>query len=138
MFWYPQALFTAEQTCRRICCSTTYFFKLVRFRQNLLYMLQYLMFMHFSKTSNRVFNRRGTQRHSKWRQICVLSSHIDPIGDQNAVQYPRIFVNILRIIGISGCAVSWKCCLVSLLQTSIPYHRFKQSVSRSLPSHRPA
>ena len=55
MNWYPQALFTAEQVCRR------------RFL--------------FLKTPN----RRGTKNHFRNWSIFVLSFHIDPIGDRNDV-----------------------------------------------------
>ena len=47
-------------------------------------------------------NRRVTNRQSRWRLNFVLSSHIDPIGEQNNVQYMSIFVNMWFIFGISG------------------------------------
>ena len=37
------------------------------------------------------------QRHSKWQQICVLNSHLDPIRDQNDVQYLLKLGDILQI-----------------------------------------
>ena len=46
-------------------------------------------------------NRRGTQFHSKWRLIFVLSSHIDLIGDSN-VKCLSIFVHILSMFGPLG------------------------------------
>ena len=51
-----------------------------------------------SKTSN----RRGTQFHTEKGSNLILSCHLDPIGDQNDVQYLSIFATILFIIGISG------------------------------------
>ena len=45
----------------------------------------------FSKTPN----RRGTQSCAEKLSNLVLSSHLDPIGEQNDVQYLSIFLSIL-------------------------------------------
>ena len=37
----------------------------------------------------------------KWSSL-VLGFHLDLIGDQNDVQYLKVFVNILFIFGASG------------------------------------
>ena len=57
------------------------------------FLLYFPCFYRFLKTPN----RRGTQNHFRNWSIFVLSSHIDPIGEQNDVQYLSIFYNILNI-----------------------------------------
>ena len=53
-------------------------------------------FYPFMKTPN----RRGTQRTKNGGWDFVLSSHLDPIGDQNDVQYLSRYCMILCILGV--------------------------------------
>ena len=50
-------------------------------------------------------NRYGTHFFDKL-SICVLNSHLDPIGGQHDVRYLSMFVNILYMFGISGTGAS--------------------------------
>ena len=97
MYWYPKALFTAEQACRRffVVEQQRTFFQTCPFFTKICISTNIYCICSFLKT----LNRRGTQIHSKWRLNFVLSSHIDPIGNQNDVQYLSIFVHILCIFG---------------------------------------
>ena len=52
-------------------------------------------------------NRPGAQRHHKWRLGLVLSSHLDPVGNQNHVQY---------------LSISWLCCLHLVLYLHTVLH----------------
>ena len=90
MNWYPQALLTAEQACRRrflLLKHNAPFFQTCPFLTETCIFVYICSLCLFLKTPN----RRETQRHSKWRLDFVLSSHIDPIGDQNDVQYLSIY-----------------------------------------------
>ena len=78
----PQALLTALQAA----AGAFFFEKQHVFLKNVCYFFNMLCFYLFGKTSN----RRGTQSCAgKW-SIVVLSSHLDPIGEQNDVQYLSI------------------------------------------------
>ena len=98
MYWYPQALFTAEQACRRrflFLFNDAPFSNMSIFNKKTFICTNIYGLCIFLKTTN----RRGTQIHSKWRQNFVLSSHIDLIGDQNDVRYLLIYLVYLVPIG---------------------------------------
>ena len=104
MVWYPQALFTAEQACRRHFFFERHAcFKTCPFLTSMCICLYLFCFGVFSKTPN----RRGTQRHSKWRLNFVLGSHLDLMGDQNDVPQLSIFVIILCISSVFRTAPTY-------------------------------
>ena len=83
MYWYPQALLTAEQAA----AGAFFFEKRHALFQKGLFLTKALIFSNiyvfylFLKTPN----RRGTHSNAEKLPKFVLSSHIDPIGDRNDV-----------------------------------------------------
>ena len=47
---------------------------------------------------------REAQFHAEQLSNFEMNSHIDPIGDQNDVQYLLAFDNVFQIFGMSGTA----------------------------------
>ena len=90
MYWYPQALFTAQLVCHSFCFLFVVFVilrhTLYRKSQFQLTSINIVCFQCFGETI-----RHGTQSHpEKWSSV-VLSSHQDTIGDQHDVEYLLIF-----------------------------------------------
>ena len=109
MNWYPQALLTAEQACRR-----RFFFveKRRAFFETCPFSTKICMFTHMCCLCIflKALDRRGTNRQSKWRLNFVLSSHIDPIGDQNDVQYLSIYWVYLVYLVLGTYCTYCTCC----------------------------
>ena len=107
MYWYPRALFTAEQACRRLFCLCVKKKRhMLSFGMSVCYK-QYTfvlicMVYRFFKTQN----RRETQRHSKWRPDFELSFHPGTIGDYIWYKLVLYLHTALRIVATHGMAYS--------------------------------
>ena len=77
MFWYPQAPLTAFHACFSFFSHDALEHKKV--------FPQYLSISYVPNLLRKTANRFETQLHKDKLSICVLSSHLDPIGDQNDV-----------------------------------------------------
>ena len=92
MCWYPQALFVAEQACRRRFFVEKQYVSLqgaLKLTKNM-----FPVVLTDCAHSKQTPNRCGRKTISKQRSNYDLSSYIDPVGDQNDVRYLSAFATI--------------------------------------------